>query len=110
MVKRRISSEDVIDQLFGLFIFGAIPEHVRSDNGPEFSRQAICRRLNRVRVKTLFAAPGSPCENGHIESFNSKLRDELLNCETFYTLIEAKVLIKQWRKEYDQIRPRSSVN
>jgi putative transposase len=110
LLKRRISSEDVIYQLFNLFIFRAIPEHIRSDNGPESTAQAIRRWLNRLGVKTLFIEPGSPWENGYIESFNGKLRDELLNRETFYSLIEAKVLIKQWRKEYNQIRPHSSLN
>ena len=109
LVKRRITSEDVIDQLFNLFIFRAIPEHIRSDNGPEFTAQAIRRWLNRLGVKTLFIEPGSPWENGYIESFNGKLRDELLNRETFYTLIEAKVLIEQWRREYNQVRPHSSL-
>jgi putative transposase len=110
LVKQRITSEDVIDQLFNLFIFKGIPEHIRSDNGPEFTAQAIRRWLNRLGVKTLFIEPGSPWENGYIESFNGKLRDELLNREIFYTLIEAKVLIEQWRKEYNQVRPHSSLN
>ena len=110
LVKRRITSEDVIDQLFNLLIFRAVPEHIRSDNGPEFTAQAIRRWLNRLGVKTLFIEPGSPWENGYIESFNGKLRDELLNRETSYTLIEAKVLIEQWRKEYNQVRPHSSLN
>jgi len=109
LVKRRITSQDVIDQLFNLFIFRGIPEHIRSDNGPEFTAQAIRRWLNRLGVKTLFIEPGSPWENGYIESFNGKLRDELLNREVFYTLTEAKVLIEQWRKEYNQVRPHSSL-
>jgi transposase InsO family protein len=94
-VKQRITSEDVIDQLFKLFIFRGMLEHIRSDNGPEFTARAIRRWLNRLGVKTLFIEPGSPWENGYIESCNGKLRDELLNRETFYTLIEAKVLIRQ---------------
>jgi transposase InsO family protein len=109
-VKQRITSEDVIDQLFNLFIFRGMPEHIRSDNGPEFTARAIRRWLNHLGVKTLFIEPGSPWENGYIESFNGKLRDELLNRETSYTLIEAKVLIEQWRKEYNQVRPHSSLN
>jgi len=109
LVKRHITSEDVIDQLFNLFIFRRIPEHIRSDNGPEFTAQAIRKWLNRLGVKTLFIEPGRPWENGHIESFNGKLRDELLNREIFYTLTEAKVLIEQWRKEYNQVRPHSSL-
>jgi len=109
LVKRHITSQDVIDQLFELIIFRGIPEHIRSDNGPEFTAKAVRRWLNRLGVKTLFIEPGSPWENGYIESFNGKLRDELLNREIFTTLTEAKVLIGQWRKEYNQIRPHSSL-
>ena len=101
LVKRHITSQDVIDQLFELIIFRGIPEHIRSDNGPEFTAKVIRRWLNRVGVKTLFIEPGSPWENGYIESFNGKLRDELLNREIFTTLTEAKVLIEQWRREYN---------
>jgi transposase InsO family protein len=109
LVKRSITSQDVIDQLFELIIFRGIPEHIRSDNGPELTAKAIRRWLSRVGVKALFIEPGSPWENGYIESFNGKLRDELLNREIFTTLIEAKVLIGQWRKEYNQVRPHSSL-
>jgi len=109
LVKRRITSQDVIDQLFHLFIFRGIPEHIRSDNGPEFTAKEIRRWLNRLGVRTLFIEPGSPWENGYIESFNGKLRDELLNREIFTTLTEAKVLIEQWRREYNQVRPHSSL-
>ena len=84
-----ISIEDVIDQLFNLFIFRGIPEHIRSDNGPEFTERAIRRWLNRLGAKTLFIEPGSPWENGYIESFNGKLRDELLNQEVLITLTKA---------------------
>jgi transposase InsO family protein len=108
-VKRRITSQDVIDQLFQLIIFRGIPEHLRSDNGPEFTAKAIRRWLSRVGVKTLFIEPGSPWENGYIESFNGKLRDELLNREVFTTLTEAKILIEQWKREYNQVRPHSSL-
>jgi len=109
LVERRLTSEDVIDQLFNLFILRGIPEHVRSDNGPEFTAKAIRKWLERLGVKTLFIEPGSPWENGYIESFNGKLRDELLNGEIFTTLIEAKVLIEEWKKEYNQVRPHSSL-
>jgi len=109
LVKRHITSQDVIDQLFELFIFRSIPEHIRSDNGPEFTARAIRRWLNRVGVKTLFIEPGSPWENGYIESFNGKLRDELLNREIFTTLTEARVLIELWRRECNQVRPHSSL-
>jgi transposase InsO family protein len=109
LVKRHITSQDVIDQLFELIIFRGIPEHIRSDNGPEFTAKAIRSWINRLGVKTLYIEPGSPWENGYIESFNGKLRDELLNREIFTTLTEAKVLIEQWRREYNQIRPHSSL-
>ena len=109
LVERRITSQDVIDQLFQLFISRGIPEHIRSDNGPEFTAREIRRWLGRIGVKTLFIEPGSPWENGYIESFNGKLRDEVLNREVFYTLTEAKVLIAEWRKEYNGFRPHSAL-
>ena len=109
LVARRITTQDVIDLLFNLFIFRGIPEHIRSDNGPEFTAKAVRKWLTRLGVKTLFIEPGSPWENGYIESFNGKLRDELLNREIFTTLEEAKVLIEQWRREYNQVRPHSSL-
>ena len=109
LVARRIKNQDVIDLLFHLFIFRAIPKHIRSDNGTEFTARAIRKWLARLSVKTLFIEPGSPWENGYIESFNGKLRDELLNLEIFTTLEEAKVLIERWRKEYNQVRPHSSL-
>jgi putative transposase len=108
-VNRKISSQDVIDELFNLFIFRGIPEHIRSDNGPEFTAKAVRRWLNRLGVKTLFIEPGSPWENGYIESFNGKLRDELFDGEIFTTLEEAKVLIEQWRRNYNQVRPHSAL-
>jgi putative transposase len=109
MVARKITNQDVIDLLFNLFIFRGIPEHIRSDNGPEFTAKAIRIWLGKLGVKTLFIEPGSPWENGYIESFNGKLRDELLNREMFTTLEEAKALIEQWRREYNQVRPHSSL-
>ena len=108
-VKRKITSQDVIDQLFELFIFRGIPKHIRSDNGPEFTAKAVRKWLERLGVKTLFIEPGSPWENGYVESFNGKLRDELLNREIFTTLTEARILIEQWRREYNHIRPHSSL-
>jgi len=110
LVERKIKSQDVLDQLFNLFVFRGVPEHIRSDNGPEFTARAIRKWLQQLGVKTLFIEPGSPWENGYIESFNGKMRDELLNRELFTTLAEAKVLISDWRKEYNQIRPHSSLN
>ena len=109
LVQRRITSQDVIDQLFQLFVMRGVPEHIRSDNGPEFTAKEIRRWLSRIGVKALFIEPGSPWENGYIESFNGKLRDELLNREIFYTLTEAKVLIAEWRREYNEHRPHSSL-
>jgi putative transposase len=109
LVARKITNQDVIDLLFHLFIFRGIPRYIRSDNGPEFTARAIRKWLSRLGVKTLFIEPGSPWENGYIESFNGKLRDELLNREIFTTLEEARVLIEQWRREYNQIRPHSSL-
>ena len=110
LTQRRITSGDVIDQLFYLFIFSGTPEHIRSDNGPEFTAKAVRNWLENLEITTLFIEPGSPWENGYIESFNGKLRDELLNREIFTTLIEAKILIEEWRKEYNQVRPHSALN
>ena len=108
-VKRKITSQDVIDRLYELFLLRGIPEHIRSDNGPEFTAKVIRGWLNRIGVKTLFIEPGSPWENGYVESFNGKLRDELLNREIFTTLMEARILIEQWRREYNHFRPHSSL-
>ena len=108
LVERRLTSEDVINQLYMLFLVRGVPEHIRSDNGPEFTAKAIRSWLTEMGVKTLFIEPGSPWENGYIESFNGKLRDELLNREIFTTLTEAKELIAEWKKEYNQVRPHSA--
>ncbi len=108
MVERRITSEDVINQLYNLFLFRGVPEHIRSDNGPEFTAKTIRKWLAEMSVKTLFIAPGSPWENGYIESFNGKLRDEFLNREIFTTLTEAKVLIAGVRKEYNHTQQESA--
>ncbi len=108
-VARHITSVNVLEVLYELFLLRGVPEHIRSDNGPEFTAKAVRKWLNRVGVKTLFIEPGNPWENGYIESFNSKLRDELLNGEVFTTLTEARVLIEQWRMEYNHIRPHSSL-
>ena len=110
LTQRRITSQDVIEQLFYLFMFRGTPQHIRSDNGPEFTAKAVRNWLKDLEVTTLFIEPGSPWENGYIESFNGKLRDELLNREVFTTLIEAKTLIEEWRKEYNQVRPHSAFN
>ncbi len=86
-----------------------IPVHIRSDNSPEFTAKAIRKWLDNMGVGTLYIEPGSPWENGYIESFSGKLRDELLNREIFATLEEAKVLIEQWRRDYNQTRPHSAL-
>jgi len=109
LVERRLTSGDVIDKLYDLFLFIGVPEHIRSDNGGEFTARAVRKWLGALGVRTLFIEPSSPWENGYIESFNGKLRDELLNREIFTTLTEAKVLIAGWRKEYNQVRPHSSL-
>ena len=108
-VRRNIKSQDVIETLTDLFIMRGMPEHIRSDNGAEFTAKAVRKWLNRLDVRTLYIEPGSPWENGYIESFNGKLRNELLNIEIFDTLLEAKVLTENWRREYNQIRPHSSL-
>ena len=93
LVGRKLKADDVINELFNLFIFRSIPEHIRSDNGVEFTSKEVRGWLNRLGVKTLFIEPGSPWENGYIESFNGKMRDELLNREVFTTPEGAKVLV-----------------
>jgi transposase InsO family protein len=108
-VGRRLSSSDVLDCLADLMIAHGIPEHIRSDNGPEFTAKAVRAWLARIGVQTLFIEPGSPWENGYNERFNGTLRDELLNGEDFFTLLEAEVLIERWRQEYNQVRPHSSL-
>ena len=108
-VARRLTSEDVLERLSDLFVRRGVPQYVRSDNGSEFTAKRVRQWLERVGVKTLFIAPGSPWENGYIESFNGKLRDELLAREQFDTLWEAKVLIERWRGHFNTIRPHSSL-
>jgi len=109
VTRRRFTSQNVLDELYHLFLMRGTPEYIRSDNGPEFTAKALRDWLYELEVETLFIEPGSPWENGYIESFNGKLRDELLNREIFTTLLEAQVLIEAWRKEYNQIRPHSSL-
>jgi len=109
VVERKLRSDDVLHTLAELFAKHGAPEHIRSDNGPEFTAKAVREWLGKVGVKTLFIEPGSPWENGYCESFNGKLRNELLNGEIFYTLREAKVLIERWRKHYNTVRPHSSL-
>jgi transposase InsO family protein len=108
-IDRKLNSTDVIDVLSDLFILRGVPGHVRSDNGPEFIAKAVRDWIAAVGAKTAFIEPGSPWENGYCESFNSKLRDELLNSEIFYSLAEAKVIIEVWRRYYNTERPHSSL-
>lgn len=109
VVGRRLTSENVLDQLTELFLTRGIPEHIRSDNGSEFTAAVVREWLARLGVRTLFIEPGSPWENGYIESFNGKVRDELLNPEVFDSLLEAQVLVEQWRREYNTVRPHSAL-
>jgi transposase InsO family protein len=109
-VARSIKHQDVLDQLYELFLCRGIPVHIRSDNAPEFTAKAVRKWLTSLGVSTLYIEPGSPWENGYVESFIGKLRDELLNGEIFDTLLEAKVLTERWRKEYNTYRPHSSLD
>jgi len=108
-VNRRLNSNNVLDVLSQLFFERGTPQYIRSDNGPEFIARRVRWWLKRQGLETLFIEPGSPWENGYIESFNGRLRDELLNGEIFDTLYEAKVLVKRWRWEYNKIRPHGSL-
>ncbi len=108
-VSRRLNSIDVLETLADLFIAYGVPKYIRSDNGPEFIAERLRDWFRCLEVSPLFITPGSPWENGYIESFNGKLRDELLNGELFYTLKEAQVLIERWRRNYNTIRPHSSL-
>jgi len=108
-VARKLKSLDVIDVLSDLFILRGVPGHVRSDNGPEFIATAVREWIAAVGAKTAYIEPGSPWENGYCESFNSKLRDELLNGEIFYTLKEAQIVVESWRRHYNAVRPHASL-
>ena len=108
-IARRLKAVDVIDVLCDLFICRGIPGHIRSDNGPEFIAKAVRDWISAVGAKTAYIAPGSPWENGFIESFNARLRDELLNGEIFYSLREAKIVVESWRRHYNAIRPHASL-
>jgi putative transposase len=108
-IDRKLNSTDVIDVLTDLFILRGTPEHVRSDNGPEFIAKAVQEWIAAVGARTAYIAPGSPWENGFIESFNARLRDELLNGEIFYTLAEARIIVESWRRHYNTVRPHVSL-
>jgi transposase InsO family protein len=108
-VDRTFTHDAVLHRLTDLFLRRGIPEHIRSDNGAEFTAKAVRSWLSRLGVRTMYIEPGSPWKNGYIESFNEKLRDEVLRREVFDTLLEAKVLVERWRREYNHIRPHSSL-
>jgi putative transposase len=108
-VARKLNSTDVIDVLSDLFLIRGVPAHVRSDNGPEFVAEAVQKWIGAVGASTAYITPGSPWENGYVESFNARLRDELLNGEIFCSLREAQIIIEQWRRHYNQERPHSSL-
>jgi transposase InsO family protein len=109
VVKPRLNSSDVLEVLSELMLARGTPSHIRSDNGPEFAAVAVREWLGNLGVNTAFIEPGSPWENGYVESFNSKLRDELLDGEIFYSLKEAQILIEAWRRHYNAVRPHSAL-
>lgn len=108
-IDRKLKSIDVIDLLSDLFLTRGVAEHVRSDNGPEFIARTVQDWIAAVGARTAYIAPGSPWENGYIESFNARLRDELLNGEIFYSQAEARIIIESWRRHYNAVRPHASL-
>ena len=108
-VARRLGSQEVLETLAEVRVWRGIPEHLRSDNGPEFMARELRKWLGKLGTGALYIEPGSPWENGYCESFNGKLRDECLNGEIFYSLKEAQVVIEQWRVEYNTRRPYSAL-
>ena len=108
-IDRRLKSVDVIDVLSDLFILRGVPKHLRSDNGPEFVAKAVQEWIAAVGAKTAYITPGSPWENGFIESVNARLRDELLDGEIFHSLAEARIIIENWRRHYNTVRPHGSL-
>jgi putative transposase len=105
----KLKAVNVIDVLSDLFILRGIPGHIRSDNGPEFVAKAVQEWIAAVGAKTAYIAPGSPWENGYIESFNARLRDELLDGKIFYTLKEVQIIVESWRRHYNMVRPHASL-
>ena len=108
-MKRKLNSTEVIDALTDLFILRGVPSYIRSDNGPEFIAEAVRDWIKAVGAKTAYIEPGSPWENGYCESFNGRMRDELLNGEIFYSLREAQIIIERWRNHYNTKRPHSAL-
>jgi len=109
-VDYQLKSEQVLETLAELFISEGLPDYIRSDNGAEFTAHQVREWLAKLKVKTAYITPGSPWENGFNERFNGSLRDELLNGEIFYSLLEAKAMIENWRRHYNEVRPHSSLN
>jgi transposase InsO family protein len=108
-VARCINSFGVIETMADVMLTRGIPEHIRSDNGAEMTAKVVRSWFATLGTNTLYIEPGSPWENGYCESFNGKLRDELLNGEIFYSLKEAQIVIEKWRKHYNTVRPHSSL-
>ena len=108
-VGRKLRTVEVIDVLSDLFILRGVPGHIRSDNGAEFVAKAVREWITAVGAKTAYIEPGSPWENGYVESFNARLRDELLDGEIFYSLREAEIIIESWRRHYNTGRPHASL-
>jgi transposase InsO family protein len=108
-VARKLKAADVIDVLSDLFILRGVPAPGRSDDGPEFIAKSVQKWIAAVGAKTAYITPGSPWENGDIESFNARLRDELLNGEIFYSLREAQIMIESWRRHDTGVRPHASL-
>ena len=109
-VGRTFTSREVILTLQYLFAVRGAPQHIRSDNGPEFVARAVQKWLGNACVDTLYIQKASPWENGYVESFNSRLRDELLDRELFWCLDEARFVLDEWRMEYNHRRPHSGIN
>jgi transposase InsO family protein len=107
---RKFTGQDVVDTLAELFAIRGRPKYIRSDNGPEFACKAVRKWLRESGVGTLFIEPGSPWENGYVESFNGKLRDECLNGELFLNLAEMKYIAERWRLDYNHHRPHSMLD
>lgn len=108
-VDRKLNANNVIDVLSDLFILRGVPGFIRSDNGPEFLTQAVRDWIATVGARTAYIEPGSPWENGYVESFNARFRDELLNGEIFYSLREAQIVIETWRRHDNTVRPHSAL-
>jgi putative transposase len=108
-VARKLKAIDVLDVLSDLFILGGVSAYIRSDNGPEFVAKAVQDWITVLAAKTAYTAPGSPWENGYVESFNTRLRDELLDGEIFFTFKEAQIIVEIWRRHYNTIRLHASL-